>query len=256
MVLEEVRGTTCGIDVKREVVECDGMDAVRLLAAATKLFQPRGIRAEREVEAQGLIAMMRVAFDLDELEKDEVFWLMKRWERRNPRYPLLRQWRTLDPLGVVLDQRYWQADLSFMVRFLQAGEQLAVFKMDLDNFGAVNRSLGHSAGDEAIRLYCSIVKNVLGSVGEVYRRGGDEVVALVPGLNETRALTLAEEIRSTVEARFRAWCLERGLGSHPTTSIGLVFTEAGRSCEEIVREMDEAQQRAKQEGKNRVARLP
>ena len=43
--------------------------------------------------------MLRAAFRPADIEKDELFWKMKKWERANHRYPLLKRWRDLDPLG-------------------------------------------------------------------------------------------------------------------------------------------------------------
>ena len=113
--LERIRAKKYGDDLKANILECDGMDAVRVMAVATQCFRPRGIKAQKEVSASELIGMLRVAFDLEELEDDGMFWRMRQWERRG-RYPLLQQWRTLDPLGVVLDQRYWEGDLARMLR--------------------------------------------------------------------------------------------------------------------------------------------
>jgi len=113
--------------------------------------------------------------------------------------------------------------------------------------------LGHSGGDDAIRLYCNVVRGVLGIVGEVYRRGGDEVVVLAPGLCDVRARELAERTREEVEARFRAWGAEHGLHPVPTASIGLVRCTTESS--EIIRLADDAQRQAKQQGKNRVVCL-
>jgi diguanylate cyclase (GGDEF)-like protein len=139
-----------------------------------------------------------------------------------------------------------------MIRFLAPTEMLAAFKMDLDNFKHVNEALGHGIGDEAIRLYCSTVKGVLGNVAEVYRRGGDEVVAFAPGLDAATVQTLAEEVRAAIEGEFRRWGKDRGLESFPTASIGLVLSEKARPFGEIVKAMDEAQRQAKEQGKNRV----
>jgi len=253
--LEELRATACGGDTKLRILDCDGRDAMNVLAAATRLFRPRGIKALSETQASELMAMMRVSFDLRDLEADEIFWCMRRWERQNHAYKFLREWRTLDALGIVWDQRYWEGDLRLMLRFLDPTESLAAFKLDLDNFKQVNDSLGHSSGDDALRLYCSIVKRILGAVGEVYRRGGDEVVAFAPGLDTERAQTLAEEVRAAIEAEFRHWASERGLAAFPTASIGVVVSEKTRVLEEIVCMMDGAQHQAKQTGKNRVVFL-
>jgi diguanylate cyclase (GGDEF)-like protein len=253
--IRALRATPCGGNIKVGILECNGRDVASVLAAATKLFRPRGIKAIREITAPDLIAMMRVSFDLRELEADEMFWQMRRWERRNPGYRLLREWRTLDPLGILWDQRYWDRDLRLMLQFLGPVETLSTFKMDLDNFKQVNDSLGHSMGDDALRLYCSIVKRILGPVGEVYRRGGDEVVAFAPGLDGLRARALAEDVRVAVENELRSWANEHELTVSPTASIGVVVPDGVRGVEEIVRMMDDAQHQAKQAGKNRVVFL-
>lgn len=254
-LLQPIRDSPPVEDVHTAVQGCNGMDAVRVLAAATQLFRPRGIRAHREVSAKDLIGTLRVAFDLEEIESDDIFWHMKRWERRNIQYPLLRQWRDLDPLGVVWDQRYWERDLVGMLRFFGSSGGMAAFKMDLDNFKPVNEKLGHLAGDEAIRVYCSIVKRLVGKVGEVYRRGGDEVVVLAPELDPTRARALAESVRATIESEFTVWAGKRALMLPPTASVGVVISDRGQSPQQVMQLLDEAQSQAK-EGKNRVVCLP
>jgi diguanylate cyclase (GGDEF)-like protein len=250
--IERVRSETVGNARAADISGCDGMAVVSVLAAATQFFRPRGIRSASEITSVQLVAMLRAAFDLQELDREPMIWSMRRWERRNSRYPLLAHWRLLDPLRVLLDQRYWEEDLACILGLLGPTEQLAAFKMDLDDFRSVNNSLGHAAGDDAIRLYGSVAKDVLGSVGEVYRRGGDEIVAFAPGLDSPSAQDLAERARSSVEIRFREWALERGLDFYPTASIGVAVIKGGCSMNEVVRLMDEAQHEAKRTGKNRV----
>jgi diguanylate cyclase (GGDEF)-like protein len=153
---------------------------------------------------------------------------------------------------VVLDQRYWEADLAFTIKLLKDTEPLALFKIDLDHFKPVNDALGHATGDEAIKLYCSIVREVLASVGEVYRRGGDEVIVIAPGLPEARARELAEKLRLEIEKQFRDWARNYGGLVAPTGSIGLVVTVGPAPIPNLIRLIDEAETQAKQQGKNRV----
>lgn len=253
-----IQSAACSAPSDHDVVQCDGMDAVRVLAAATKLFRPRGIKANREVGAQDLVGMLRASFDLGELELDKVFWQMKQWEWRNQGYPLLREWRTLDSLGVVFDQRYWEADLERMMRLSGANGEIAAFKMDLDNFKKLNDALGHTAGDEAIRTYCKIVKELFRSRGQVYRRGGDEVIGLAPELGAPAALALAENIRAALESEFRRWGERHSLATSPTASIGLVLTTRPTPASVVIEILDTMELQAKRNGGNRVeyATLP
>jgi len=72
--LEEVMASAArGADFDADIIDCDGRDALYLLAAATRLFKPRGITARRVVDAAEAMGMLRVAFRLDELETDEMF---------------------------------------------------------------------------------------------------------------------------------------------------------------------------------------
>lgn len=253
--LEHLQAIPSGNDLRTGLLECDGMDVVRIISAATGMYRPRGIAASKEIDASGLASMLRVAFNPEEFEEDEVFWRMRLWERANKRYPLLREWRWLDPLETVWDQRYWEGDLDAMLRILGPDEPLAIFKMDLDDFKKVNEELGHGGGDDALRRYCGVVKEIFGTVGEVYRRGGDEVVALAPGVSEKTALDLAETLRAQIEAALRAWGVDRGLHFTPTASIGVVLGTSAKSRSEMSELVDGAQKQAKQKGKNRVVFL-
>lgn len=238
-------------DIRDDIKNCDGRDAIALLAAATKNFRPRGIPANKAISYSDLTSLLRTAFELRELENDEIFWQMKRWQYLNPNYRLLGSWRELDNSGTVLDQRYWKADLEHMLRFLAPEETITAFKMDLDNFKKVNEVLSHSVGDEAIQLYCSIVKELLSPVGEVYRRGGDEIVAFASGLSLDRAKELGEKVRAEVEIRFKQWAIGKQLDISPTASIGVVVAKAA-AFSVIDESMNRAQKQAKDEGKNKV----
>jgi diguanylate cyclase (GGDEF)-like protein len=239
-------------NIHSSLLGCDGRDAAYMLAAATHFYAPRGIPSLRRIDVAELIGLLRVGFDLEEIETDEIFWQMKQWELENAKYPLLKEWRMLDSLQVVFDQRYWEKDLERSLRYLGSEGQMAAIKLDLDNFKIVNDTLGHAAGDEAIRFFCSIVKKIVGRNGHVYRRGGDEVVALIFGVDLSGAQAIAEDVRSQVELQFHKWASDRGLTKSPTASIGVVFFNGGESGAEISKRMDDSQRQAKHEGKNRV----
>ena len=234
---------------------CDGMLAIELISASTIHFRPRGLSASRTCTPADLLSMMRLAFELSELEADRLYWHMRGWERANPRFPLLRQWRLMDPLQVVFDQRYWEPDLSALLEADSSNDYMTAIKLDLDNFKIVNEKLGHSAGDEAIKLACLLVCDVFRGAGEVYRRGGDEIVVLAPGLDVEGSVELAEKLRSLIAERFAAWGQQRGLDITPTASIGVVNALTGCRAADVSRLLDEAQGTAKLSGKNRVTRL-
>jgi diguanylate cyclase len=57
---------------------------------------------------------------------------------------------------------------------------LTVVYLDLDNFSAVNGSLGYDAGDAALKVVVRTMRSTLREVDVVARRQGDEFVLLLP----------------------------------------------------------------------------
>jgi len=239
-------------DLRSDLLRCDGADVIETLALATQRFRPRGIQPSKSVDGNYILSMLHVAFDIREFESDEMFWRIRLWEVENG-YVLLRDWRDLDPLGVLWDQRYWEKDLLSLMRLAKDNQKsIVVFKADLDNFKAVNTALGHSGGDDAIRLYCQVLKATMGGFANVYRRGGDETLAICIGLDAVSARDLAERFRQAVETKFKHFAAEKAMSEHPTASVGIVVAPPGEAVEMIKKTLDETQQRAKDEGKNRV----
>lgn len=50
----------------------------------------------------------------------------------------------------------------------------------MNGLKVINDTLGHDAGDEAVRTYFGVIAAVIAEVGEAYRVGGDEVVIVLP----------------------------------------------------------------------------
>src|SRR5712672_2578487 len=100
-----------------------------------------------------------------------------------------------------------------LVRALQAAKEndltLAVLYLDLDNFKRVNDTLGHTAGDELLRLVADRLRNSLrdrvdpaipgagpgARLGDIARLGGDEFMVLLPTIrNAADAGGVAERL--------------------------------------------------------------
>jgi diguanylate cyclase (GGDEF)-like protein len=68
-----------------------------------------------------------------------------------------------------------------------AGEMLALLLVDLDGFGAVNKSSGHAAGDAVLVQVARAIGETLGGEATVGRLGGDEFAALVAAADPVAA---------------------------------------------------------------------
>jgi diguanylate cyclase (GGDEF)-like protein len=86
-------------------------------------------------------------------------------------------------------------------RARELGTSLSCILLDIDCFKAVNDTLGHQAGDQALRDISRLLKKTVRADDTVGRWGGDEFLMLLPGVELDQAQRLAERVRAAVEAR-------------------------------------------------------
>ena len=107
---------------------------------------------------------------------------------------LLTCGRVTQELRTLLDGARWDADhdgltgtlsrAAFRMRLDQLPDaasrvELSLLLVDLDNFGAVNKSSGHAAGDAVLVSVAKCLQRWAGSDGLVGRLGGDEFAVVV-----------------------------------------------------------------------------
>ncbi len=88
----------------------------------------------------------------------------------------LRRMALTDPLTGVANRRSLMADLE---RLEREGAGVRLLFVDAHRLGAVNRDLGHEAGDQLIAALGRAVVAAVGGDGIVARLGGDEFVAVL-----------------------------------------------------------------------------
>jgi diguanylate cyclase (GGDEF)-like protein len=137
-----------------------------------------------------------------------------------------------------------------LTRARHNSEPVAALFVDLDNFKAINDSLGHGTGDE---LLCAVAERLEGVIREtdaLGRMGGDEFVVVAEGLSlaagpELIAERLLEAFTEPFALGAEGECLV-----HAKASIGIA-TGDRTSAEELLRDADIAMYRSKWSGKNR-----
>ena len=117
--------------------------------------------------------------------------------------------------------------------------------LDLDNFSGVNNSYGHAEGDHALRKVGDVIKDTIRDRDLGVRLHGDELVVMLIGITEKRALEVIEQIREGVQAT-------DGTASDVTASIGIVPVHYELSLSENLKRADMASLEAKQNGKNQA----
>ncbi|HUP53913.1 MAG TPA: diguanylate cyclase, partial [Methylomirabilota bacterium] len=125
---------------------------------------------------------------------------------------------------------------------VEAGEPFAVLMLDLDDFKAFNDTLGHPAGDA---LLVDIARSMATATRErdrLYRYGGDEFAAILPGADRVAAHDVAERIRRVVRTSAEA-SAGRSAESRPavTVSAGVAcYPDDGATKDELVSVADRA----------------
>lgn len=167
---------------------------------------------------------------------------------------------TIDTKTELLNAAAWR---QLAERELErAGRQhtaMAVLVIDMDHFKRLNDTYGHLAGDEALRAVGEALADELRGYDAVGRFGGEEFVALLPGVNGSTAVGVAERVRARIEAvPVRVERRTGGIGDIAVTaSVGVAAARgAGVELDDLLRAADGALYAAKAAGRNAVRRAP
>ena len=129
------------------------------------------------------------------------------------------------------------------------GGELSVGLLDIDNFKKLNDTLGHAAGDEALKWLATNVRDSLRPVDRVARYGGEEFVVVLPGTPVAEAQQVLTRLqRGLSESVF----LHNEQRVFVTFSAGVTAYRMGERLEEALERADEALYEAKRSGKNRT----
>lgn len=126
-------------------------------------------------------------------------------------------------------------------------ETAAVFFINLDQYRALNESLGHEQGDEALRLTAQRLVETVGQRGHVARFAGDTFSVVVYPCGEDQAEQLAGAIHSALQLPLELKGRKRLL----TVSIGYTVTTSRQDVSAVLREADSAQREARLSAPNR-----
>ncbi|CAK8717722.1 histidine kinase [Candidatus Electrothrix gigas] len=160
---------------------------------------------------------------------------------------ILRHQAMHDPLTrlpnrVMFDERL----RSSLLRANRLNSRVALLYLDLDNFKAINDSLGHLAGDRVLQMVADCLRNCLRLEDMVARIGGDEFSAIL------------DDIESVEQAVITAERIIRFLGSvdcsaqneRIQTSVGIaLYPDHGTDPESLLQHADAAMYVAKRLGK-------
>ncbi len=126
---------------------------------------------------------------------------------------------------------------------------LSIILFDIDYFKRVNDTLGHLAGDQALRMLAETCRKTIRQADTLGRYGGEEFLVLLPNTDLENAVAQAERLRCQVESL--PIPTERGT-IKITISLGVAGYRPGDTLDSLIRRADDAMYHAKNNGRNRV----
>jgi diguanylate cyclase (GGDEF)-like protein len=131
---------------------------------------------------------------------------------------------------------------------------LAVVMCDIDHFKTINDTYGHASGDKVLQAVAATMLGRVRTPDIPGRLGGEEFAVLLPETDGDQAVVFAERLRADLE---RLEVTHNGRTIRFSCSFGVAHRgEDVAVLETLLMRADEALYRAKNEGRNRVAREP
>ncbi|MGM9481556.1 diguanylate cyclase domain-containing protein [Roseateles sp. NT4] len=155
-----------------------------------------------------------------------------------------------DPLTDTLNRRAFDQSLDQAHAWLRRGRGYALVMIDMDRFKQLNDTLGHAAGDAALRQMVQELQPCVREVDRFGRLGGEEFCVLLPDTDLAGAALVAERMRMLVDEAPLRW-LEQDWPL--SASFGIAEGERDdESCAVVLARADAALYRAKHQGRNVV----
>ncbi len=161
-----------------------------------------------------------------------------------------------DPLTGALNRKGMdEAVLREASKVRRLNTPLAIAMLDIDNFKNLNDSLGHAAGDAALRHLAVVARECLRPQDTMARYGGEEFLVLLPDTTLERGVEAIGRLQRELAQRpFAGGAAARGDVAlvHITFSAGVSQLMGKEPPEDAIRRADEGMYRAKRAGKNRA----
>jgi diguanylate cyclase (GGDEF)-like protein len=157
-----------------------------------------------------------------------------------------------DELTSLFNRRCFNEHLSkvFPPGSRRQTDYIGLLMIDLDNFKAVNDTLGHDVGDYVLRQMAGAIRDSAGKHDLPCRLGGDEFAVLVSADHRDQGQAMAQNLLSkmnTISHKVEQDAPKVG------ASIGGAILQPEEAVDSLVKRADQALYGAKRQGKNRVS---
>jgi diguanylate cyclase (GGDEF)-like protein/PAS domain S-box-containing protein len=160
----------------------------------------------------------------------------------------LKKQSITDALTGLHNRRHFDSLLETEFKRWQRYKQpLSVIMLDVDHFKKFNDTHGHECGDHVLEAIGKVLKSMSSATLVPCRYGGEEMVLVLPGMEQAKAVEIAEVIRRNISELVID-------GLKVTVSIGVAGLpgHAADDADALVKLADNALYQAKKEGRNLV----
>ncbi|AOW77903.1 hypothetical protein A3Q34_14250 [Colwellia sp. PAMC 20917] len=171
--------------------------------------------------------------------------ITKRFEQSNDK---LKHLATHDTLTGLPNRSYlYEHSQSYLnAKNIKAHQELntllAVYVIDLDKFKDINDTMGHLVGDELLKAIAMRLCNLKEKNSQAIRYGGDEFVVWCDNLDESKAISLAENIVTLCRQPIKV----NNYVFETSVSVGVSFyPTSGLQLDDLLKNADIAMYQAK-----------
>ena len=156
-----------------------------------------------------------------------------------------------DPLTGLLNRRLLTNRIEEAIKKAERSSGgFAILFGDLDDFGALNKAVGHSKADEVLKKFGSHLKSIVRETDSIARFGGDEFVVLLDDCTSTEAV---DRIADSIRAGCKSVSDSESLPFSMSASLGVgIYPVDGKTPEELLESADKALGEAKSTGKDKT----
>ena len=168
----------------------------------------------------------------------------------------LRQISHTDDLTGLYNRRYSKLNVREIIQSLKAGnEPLCLLLIDIDKFKEVNDTYGHLEGDEVLKGFASILKELSGKDAIPIRYGGDEFCVVIPGHDKRTGKDFGEKLVKLTEQTPLSIFEDKKCTISISVGIASIPKDAS-TYEDLFKRADEALYKAKELGRAQAFVFP
>jgi diguanylate cyclase (GGDEF)-like protein len=125
--------------------------------------------------------------------------------------------------------------------------------IDIDHFKRINDTYGHPAGDAVLRGLAEHIAPQLRAADKLGRYGGEEMLAIMPGLTPMSLVAVLERLRASIAGYT---ILHQGSSLSVTASFGVTWMcSESDNVAALIDRSDAALYTAKHNGRDRISYL-